>query len=476
MKRYRLALAVYWAVTLWAVLMLTMWAGRVCFGATADCHDATCRITTADGSRGTGCVFEVGEQHVYVLTAAHVVADRSTVECEFWREGHLSTPLVGRVVARSEEADAAIVHLDASSFGGLPPRAVPIAPRDEVLRPGDTVVSVGCAQGAWSTGFQGHVLRHGRSDIVFVPPPANGRSGSAIFDARGEKIVGLLRARAGDDSHGIATSVQALYEAFDVPTQCGPEGCPSTVPSVPYHLSPYRQNQSQRDGVQNGRIGRLENVWPTLPQYAPQYDPRYAPTVPPTIVDLGETNGKIDGLTDKIDELIDTLRSREEPPPESPPMERGSPGTMSLQTEVDATRQETGKLREAVNVLIGDRETLRERFEERIAKVKEELGEDASRREVAQAYVKDLAAEKLSGGAGWTIGKLLAGGLGMSGPLAFAVGGGLWLVSRRIGRKLEAGEPLLVERLFDRIGGKLDDLKDRLDGDRSTTSNRKSSR
>ena len=78
------------------------------------------------------------------------------------------------------------------------------------------------------------------------------------------------------------------------------------------------------------------------------------------------------------------------------------------------------------------------------------------------------------GGAGWTVGKLLGGALGLSGPLAFALGGGLWLVSRRIGHKIRAGEPLLIERLFDRLGGKLDDLRDRLDdGPSARTSSRR---
>ncbi len=37
-----------------------------------DCIDATCRITAADGGVGSGCVFEIGQGRVYVLTAAHV--------------------------------------------------------------------------------------------------------------------------------------------------------------------------------------------------------------------------------------------------------------------------------------------------------------------------------------------------------------------------------------------------------------------
>jgi hypothetical protein len=130
--------------------------------------------------------------------------------------------------------------------------------------------------------------------------------------------------------------------------------------------------------------------------------------------------------------------------------------------EVEAAKQEQSKLREAVNALIGDRETLRDRFEARLAKVKEELGEDASRGEIARAYVKDLAAEKLAGGAGWTMGRLLAAALGISGPLALAIGLAGFLASRRVGGKVQEGEPLLVQRMFERLSDRIDGLKDRL--------------
>ena len=120
--------------------------------------------------------------------------------------------------------------------------------------------------------------------------------------------------------------------------------------------------------------------------------------------------------------------------------------------EIEAVRQESGRLRQAVETLVGDRETLRQRFEDRLEKVKQELGEDADRRQVARAYAKDFVQEKLGDGTlGLTTGKLLGGALGLSGPLALAIGGGLWLVSRRLGRKIETGDPLLVQRLFERI-------------------------
>ncbi len=52
-------------------------------------------------------------------------------------------------------------------------------------------------------------------ELRFLPAPANGRSGSAVFDGEGRRIVALLTARTGDGAEGIATPVQAIYRAFD---------------------------------------------------------------------------------------------------------------------------------------------------------------------------------------------------------------------------------------------------------------------
>ncbi|NQU22625.1 MAG: trypsin-like peptidase domain-containing protein [Candidatus Nealsonbacteria bacterium] len=427
-----------------------------------DCIDATCRITHDDGGRGTGCVFERSQGYVYVLTAAHVVGDSRQVRCEFWRDGHPSQPLPAAVVARSPAADAAVVTLPESLFAGVLPKVIPVAPRGYVIAPGQTLTSVGCANGSWSTGWKGHALGYRDRDLHFVPTPANGRSGSAVFDARGEQIVGLLRARTGDDSEGIATSVQMLYKVFgnaearmknDEGTlaQCPGGTCPS-----PWRLSPYRERQDQQDDWQNNQIGRIQQVWPTLPGATAGQ------------VDLGPTNRRLDGLTDKIDVLVEELR-RVPPVPIAPPLPSPVDRAAIRATEeasqeaVAEVKQESSKLREAIGALIGDRETLQQRFETRLAKVKEELGEDAGRRDVARAYAKDLVQEKLSDGKlGLTGGKIIGGALGLSGPLALGIGVGLWFLSRRIGSKVESGDPLLVQRLFDRVTDRLDDLRDRV--------------
>lgn len=482
MNKSRLCFLIYWAVVAVVVLVLTLWMAHRAAAAISDCIDATCRITTADGSRGSGCVFEISRGQVFVLTAAHVVGNHPTVQCEFWRDGHQSQPLPGRVIARANDdrCDAAVVALPESQFGGVLPRVVPVAPRETTLRAGETITSVGCAKGVWSTAWKGHVLGYQGGDLHFTPTPADGRSGSAIFDAEGKMIVGLLRARTTDGSQGIACSLPSLYAGLSTAftgdgAQCGPGGCGpgGYCPAPQPYLLPYRRQKEQE---------RIEgrNAWPTQPG--------------PPGVDLGPTNEKIDGLTERIVDLLQEIRAGRQQPAEpaapllplapplsaTPPLPAAPPvpATPPLpatppETDDDATLK--SKVREILHSLVGDRETLKERFDARVAKVQEELGEDASRREVARAYVKDLAGEKLTAATGWTIGKILAASLGLGGPVALAIAAAGFLVAKRIDAKLESGEPLLIRRVADRLGEKIDDLKDRLRDDvpEKTTSRRK---
>jgi hypothetical protein len=433
-----------------------------------DCLDASCRISTNDGS-GSGCVFEISGGRVYVLTAAHVVGRQTEVRCEFWRQGHQSQPLPGRVIARVDDnrCDAAIVAVAQSQFGGLLPAVIPVAPRDFVLASGQPITSAGCAGGAWSTAWKGHVLGYSGPDLHFVPAPASGRSGSAIFDGEGRQIVGVLRARTVNNSEGIATSLQSLYAALGkgsaqgpavvapaarplqrwlVPAQCPGGTCPAPwSPGRPRDTTP----------------SQTAPAWPTAPLPAPA-----AASSAAAPIDLGPTNGRLDRIADLLQEMRGAAAQAKERLPAADELARQA--AEAAKTEAVAARLETGKLREVVDRVLGDTTTIAERIEARRAKVRAELGETAGEAEIARAYARDLARERLSDGSlGWTLGKVVTGALGLSGPLALGIGGGLWLLSRRIGTKLSAGEPLVAQRLFDRVSDKLDELKDRIANQRA---------
>lgn len=389
--------------TIAGVLCVMAWlTAGLAVAAMDDVLDATCRITTADGGRGTGCVFEISGGRVHVLTAAHVVGRDAAVQCEFWREGHVSHPLRAAVVARVESVDAALLAIDQRAFAGVLPKAIPIAPRDCVLTPGAALTSAGCAAGSWSTAWKGHVLGYAGDDLRFVPAPANGRSGSAVLDAEGRMIVGLLRARTMDDGEGIASSVQSLYRAFGRPTRA--EDVPPLVP------------------VQCA--GGVCSPWGARPQQPAQpASPWTSPLPSSSSVELGPTNERLD----RIAELLRALHG--EP----------APATVdeTARQAAEAAQQETSRLREAVGALVGDPTTLLQRAQARRDRVQQDLGDEASTLDVARAYAHDAAREKLSdGSAGLTIGKIITGALGLSGPLALGISGGLWLVARRLGRKL----------------------------------------
>ncbi len=258
----------------------------------ADCIDATCRIRAPDGSTGSGCVFEIGQGTVFVLTNRHVVGQAGSVQCVFWQHGHQSAVIAGQVLVRSGQVDVAVVTVSQSAFGGRLPRVIPIASRGTRLAEGETVTSVGCAKGAWATGFKGHVLGYDGTSLCFTPPPADGRSGSALFDAAGRKIVGLIWGRLEKGrGRGYAVTVENLYRALNFKqtesgwvhsplrvlsyterAQCGPGGC------LP--LLPYRRYQQQRENERDRQLDRLDQrldqrlelrgqVWPTLPPQMP---------------------------------------------------------------------------------------------------------------------------------------------------------------------------------------------------------------
>jgi hypothetical protein len=250
-------------------------------------------------------------------------------------------------------------------------------------------------------------------------------------------------------------------------------------------LLPYRHYQDERFRQLERQLPEPGPAWPTLP-----------PSAASPSVDLRPLEEKLDRnaemMRERLDRIAALLESRTPatgpgsiptplPSGTKPPRElvdeAAEQATAAAKAQVDAVRQEvqtaqqeSGRLREAVEGLrglvqqvVGDRETLRERFEARLEKVKAELGEGAGRPEIVRAYVRDLLAEKLGDPElGLSAGKLLGGALGLSTPLAVALAAAAWLVSRRVGSKLESGEPLLVQKLFDRLGDKLDDLKDRV--------------
>lgn len=276
----------------------------LCFGALdVSAIDAAVRVRAGE-SLGSGAVFEVDPQRAWVLTCAHVVGAQRAVEVEFWHRGHGSRPLPGVVVAADASVDAAVVAVPTARLGGVPIQALPFAKPEATLQAGAPVFSTGSAQGAWPTTFLGHALGYSQIGLEFMPPPANGRSGSAVVNEAGE-IVGVLRARReGGDAVGIATPIQEVYRVWGTaaqrrvasaalcavvvpagPVQCPGGACPGAgpTPGPRYDFDrrfprPGVQREQYDDGYGDGR----GDAWPTLPPPAtgPKIDIEIAPRPP----------------------------------------------------------------------------------------------------------------------------------------------------------------------------------------------------
>ena len=187
---------------------------------------ATCRITysprpgTQSQHVGTGVALARGDGAIKVLTAAHVVDEvGATVSLVFWKAGQPREPVEGHVEWASyvpgTARDVAIVSVPLSALGGDVPHTAGMSPRDIRLAIGDPVASAGCAHGNWPTLFVGHVVAELGAAVEFEPAPAEGRSGSALFDLATGQVVGLVDWQTADRRRGRAMSVAELYRAFD---------------------------------------------------------------------------------------------------------------------------------------------------------------------------------------------------------------------------------------------------------------------
>jgi hypothetical protein len=207
-------------------------------------------------------------------------------------------------------------------------------------------------------------------------------------------VVGLIRARTGDDRLGVAIPAAQIRQVLaGKQTQyCGPQGC------LPGFLTP-RQNQ------QDDRLDRIEGrVFPTLPP--PGQDPGSRPMVvidmDPVVEAVEGVGEQLGGMDSKLDQIIEQTAPAVPDPPAADPTDPA----------IAETQQQLGILAEVVKTAIGDQETLRERFEARLARVQEELGPDASLEDTIRGYAADYLEEK-GPQIGWTFGEQLGASLGI---------------------------------------------------------------
>jgi hypothetical protein len=187
---------------------------------------ASVRIYARDGGLGSGSIFYKSETELLILTNAHVAgAKGQRVNVEFWYQGRLSKKVPGLVTTsvlnNRSDHDFAVVTIKAADVGNYFPLIEPIGLAQLDFVPDfSKIFSAGCPQGTWQTHWIGHgtgVLGANQA-VKFVPMPANGRSGSAIYQLTDEGIVqvGLITYRTKNpgkdgssetDGEGIAQTI-----------------------------------------------------------------------------------------------------------------------------------------------------------------------------------------------------------------------------------------------------------------------------
>jgi hypothetical protein len=165
-----------------------------CLASVDDCVAASCRVHVP-GAVGSGVVI-ANDPAVYVLTNAHVVGRATKAEVDFWWEANESKRVSGNVIwsKYNDTTDMAIIRIDRGVFGARIPPAIPLAPADYVLPKGEPVYVIGCAHGAWPSAIKGQNQGYSKEAPVMLikPPVESGRSGSGVFDARGNYLLGLI--------------------------------------------------------------------------------------------------------------------------------------------------------------------------------------------------------------------------------------------------------------------------------------------
>ena len=205
--------------------------------------EAACRVRVSS-SAGSGTSIAADDEHVYILTNAHVVGSNRQATCEFFRYGRKTQRLPGSVIWKSHSnrsvKDFALIRIKKSLFGAFPPRIVELAPVDHVVKQNDYIASAGCPQARWLQLWEGHALSEASNNrVLFTPPPLGGQSGSGVFtvidgdtylcavltwriesDKGGAIHIGnFLRAIQGEASHTNDIEIPAHWEYAAQSTQ-----------------------------------------------------------------------------------------------------------------------------------------------------------------------------------------------------------------------------------------------------------------
>ncbi len=178
------------------------------------------RIRDAKGtSYGTGTIIQSKLGRSIILTCGHVFrgwSSASKLEIDVFGAGRKET-FVGTVVDYDIKAEVGLLAINTSS---TLPTAV-IAKLEDVIKPGDSVYSVGCGHGNDPTVEQHQVTGidryQGFDNIECSGAPVQGRSGGGLFNRKGEIIgtcIGYMDV-GGGTMRGLFSGIRAIHRMLD---------------------------------------------------------------------------------------------------------------------------------------------------------------------------------------------------------------------------------------------------------------------
>lgn len=190
-------------------VLLIFCATSACFAGKQEVRDATCKIYAGYGGdewyTGTGFVYHVDSEKVYVMTAGHVIDKQpKKILAEFGGKKLVATRQ-WFISENTEHDDLGIIAIDRDLFDKVP-KPLRLARPDYKPIIGTSVWTFGYGGGE-AGEFDSVIHTHGPSFIQTMRVVEKGRSGSALYDEDADRVIGVI---IRTDGH--AVSPQQIYK------------------------------------------------------------------------------------------------------------------------------------------------------------------------------------------------------------------------------------------------------------------------
>lgn len=243
---------------------------------------ATVRLRIQDPkghSSGTGTLIDARGGEALILTCGHIFRDsqgQGRIEVDLFGP-HASQRIPGRLVTFDPETDVGLVAVRVPG----PVVTARVAQPGYQLSPGQSVISVGCDNGADPTARHSRVNSLnkflGPANIQVAGQPVEGRSGGGLFSPEGF-VVGVCNAADPQDREGLFAAAECVYALLDSaglsyvydPAKPGP-ALPDAPPEPAGSAVPLAAaGQPEAIETEAAPRGALEEIrWPSPPADSP---------------------------------------------------------------------------------------------------------------------------------------------------------------------------------------------------------------